>query len=82
MGPGKPLKIVIKKVYVYDSLHKDVDIQCIMPLSIYSKIETIKDMMYLQALIITIFKKYSVPINCQYWMLICRKLLLLPFPFC
>ena len=25
---GKPLNIVLKKVYAYDSLHTDVDIQC------------------------------------------------------
>ena len=25
---GKPLNIVMKKVYAYDSLHTDVDIQC------------------------------------------------------
>ena len=25
---GKPFNIVMKKVYAYDSLHKDVDIQC------------------------------------------------------
>ena len=25
---GKPLNIVMKKVYAYDSLHTDVDIRC------------------------------------------------------
>ena len=25
---GKPLNIVMKKVYTYDCLHTDVDIQC------------------------------------------------------
>ena len=25
---GKPLNIVMKKVYAYDKIHKDVDIQC------------------------------------------------------
>ena len=71
---GKPLNIVMRKVYAYDSLHTDVDIQCRllrMPLSIYAKIETIKDMMYLQALILMIYYKCSVPINCKYCMLVC-----------
>ena len=27
-GWGKPLNIVMEKVYAYDSLHTDVDIQC------------------------------------------------------
>ena len=66
---GKPLNIVMEKVYAYDKLHTDVDIQCMqMPLSIYVKTETIIDMMYLQVLILMISYNFSVPINYRYYL--------------
>ena len=63
---GKPLNIVMKKVYAYDKLHTDVDIQCTAN-DIYVKTETIKDMMYLQVLILMISYTFSVPINYRYY---------------
>ena len=46
---GKPLNIVMKKVYAYDSLYIQMLIFNVMqmPLSIYAKIETIKDSFFL-----------------------------------
>ena len=53
----KPLNIVMKKVYAYDIAYIQMLIFNVlqMPLSIYANIETIKNKMYLQALILMIF---------------------------
>ena len=54
---GKPLNIVKNKVYIMIAYIQMLIFNVLqMPLSTYVKIEKIKDMMYLQALILMIFK--------------------------
>ena len=70
---GKPLNVIMEKVNAYDKLHTDVDIQCmyanaIVDLCKDNYVKTIKDMMYLQVLILMIFYKDSVPINYRYYL--------------
>ena len=50
---GEPLNILIKKVYAYDSLHTDVDIQCTANAICQDKIYL--NIIYLQVLILMIF---------------------------